>query len=279
MAYKTVTTCITHPERTRDTLAAAAALAERHGAHLSVLCLGIDRTHPGAYYAGAQAIVLQSNMEAAQGEALEIEEAVAAQLAGATIPWDTQALTTQIGALAPVVGERAMLSDLVVLPKPYRDDAGLEDEAILEAALFQTRVPVLVLPEGLTDWTPRRRALIAWNSSPEALAAVRGALEFLAGAEEVDIAVIDPPRHSADRSDPGEALAAVLARHGAHASVSVLPRSTYRISDTIDRHAADFGADLVVMGAYGHSRLREAILGGATRNMLELATRPVLMAH
>ncbi len=120
---------------------------------------------------------------------------------------------------------------------------------------------------------------MAWNESVEALAAIRAAMPLLEAAELVNIAIIDPPSHAPDRSDPGGALAEMLARHGITADVSVIARTMPRISDVLARHAADQEADMLVMGAYGHSRLREAILGGATRNMLEQADRPVLMAH
>ena len=77
----------------------------------------------------------------------------------------------------------------------------------------------------------------------------------------------------------GPAFAEMLARHGVRADISVLAKTMPRISDVLCRHVRDVGADVVVMGGYGHSRFREAILGGATRNMLEMAEVPVLMAH
>ena len=121
--------------------------------------------------------------------------------------------------------------------------------------------------------------LVAWNESVEALAAIHRALPILQAADNVRVTVIDPPAHGPERSDPGGLLSQMLARHGAKCEIDVLSRSMHRISDVINRHAADTGADLVVMGAYGHSRFREAILGGATRNMLEQSEVPVFLAH
>jgi nucleotide-binding universal stress UspA family protein len=111
------------------------------------------------------------------------------------------------------------------------------------------------------------------------MVAVRRALPFLKQAQLVNIAVIDPPQHGPERSDPGGALCQMLVRHGVKAEVSVLARTMPRVSDMLNRHLRDLDADLLVMGAYGHSRFREAILGGATRNMLEMAEAPMLMAH
>jgi nucleotide-binding universal stress UspA family protein len=102
-------------------------------------------------------------------------------------------------------------------------------------------------------------------------------LPVLARASQVEIVVVDPPRHGPDRSDPGGRLAQMLARHGIRADIRILARTMPQISDVLARQVEDSGADLLVMGAYGHSRLREAILGGATRNTLEKSKVPVLM--
>ncbi|MEZ5756087.1 MAG: universal stress protein, partial [Paracoccaceae bacterium] len=148
------------------------------------------------------------------------------------------------------------------------------------AALFEGQAPVLILPEtGAGHAAAPRRIVIAWNQSAEAMVAVRKALPMLKQADMVNIAVIDPPQHGAERSDPGGMLCQMLVRHGVKAEVSVLARTLPRISEVLARHVRDMNADLLVMGAYGHSRFREAILGGATRNMLEQAEVPVLMAH
>ena len=138
---------------------------------------------------------------------------------------------------------------------------------------------MLVLPNKPMATVLPARIVIGWNQSREAMVAVRRALPFLKKAALVNIAVIDPPAHGPERSDPGGALCQMLVRHGVKAEVSVLARSMPRISDVLNRHVRDLDGDMLVMGAYGHSRFREAILGGATRNMLENAEVPVLMAH
>jgi nucleotide-binding universal stress UspA family protein len=95
----------------------------------------------------------------------------------------------------------------------------------------------------------------------------------------VQIVVIDPPAYGPERSDPGGLLCQFLVRHGVRAEVVVLAKALPRVSDVLARHIRDANADLLVMGAYGHSRFREAILGGATRDMLEKAEVPVFLAH
>jgi len=98
-------------------------------------------------------------------------------------------------------------------------------------------------------------------------------------ADNVHVVVIDPPQHGPNRSDPGGALSQYLARHGVKTEIDVLSKTMPRVSDVLCRHVQDLDADMIVMGAYGHSRFREAILGGATRNMLEQAEVPVFLAH
>ncbi len=160
----------------------------------------------------------------------------------------------------------------------YGENATVDAEAVTEAALFEGAAPVLIVPGELKE-PFGKKIMIAWNQSNEAMAAVRRALPLLQAAESVEITVIDPSPNGPERSDPGGALGQMLTRHGVRAEISVLARTQPLISDILNRRATEIGADMVVMGAYGHSRFRQAILGGATRNMLEKAQVPVFMAR
>ncbi len=279
MAYKSIVTVMTDAEIDASALGAAIKIAHAAEGHLEVLCLGIDRTQPGFYYAGANALIIQDNLVQAQAEAEALEEHVKGHLSGLDINWSTASATTQMAGLTPFVAHRARLADLVVLSKPYGPGRGHENEAIVEAALFNGHVPIVIVPDGSDFPDLISSAVIAWNESAEALNAIRAALPFLGQADTVNIAIIDPPTHGPDRSDPGGQLSQMLVRHGVRAEVSVLAKTMPRISDVLCRHCTDKSADLLVMGAYGHSRFREAILGGATRNMLEMSDVPVLLAH
>ena len=279
MAYKSILTIVTDAEAARAQVETAIALARREDAHLDVLCMGVDRTQTGYYYAGATAFVQQETLDRAQEDAKAIETAIATRLAAEDIRWSSETLVVQIGAIATVVGLRARFADLTVQGRPYGKGRGQELEAVIESALFEGAVPVLIVPDDFSGQIAARRVIVAWNQSNEAMSAIRKALPLLKAADLVDITVIDPPTHGPERSDPGGQLSQWLARHGVHAEVSVLAKTMPRISDVLGRHIRDTSADLVVMGAYGHSRFREAILGGATRHMLELAEVPVVMAH
>jgi nucleotide-binding universal stress UspA family protein len=239
----------------------------------------VDRSQTGYYYAGASAVVLQETITRAQEEADEIDRLVRARLGGSAIRWAAEKGVAQLADIGRHVAARARFSDLVTLPQPYGEGRGAELEAVTESALFEGRTPVLIAPGGSGPAPRPKRILLGWNESSESLAAARAALPLLCAAEVVHIVVIDPPTHGPNRSDPGGLLAQYLSRHGVKTEIDVLTRSMPRVSDVLLRHVADMDADMVVMGAYGHSRFREAIFGGATRYMLEQATVPVFMAH
>jgi nucleotide-binding universal stress UspA family protein len=279
MAFKSILTITTDAEKSGRQLDAAIDLARREDAHLDVLCIGVDQTQTGYYYAGATAILTQEAYSQAREAVARNEQAVRDRLAAEDIRWGVDTAVAQVGALGGPVSMLARFSDLVLLNKPYGEGRNYANEAILEAALFEGGAPVLVLPDGALDSGLGKRVVLAWNQSNESLHAARAALPILKAASAVNITIIDPPAHGPERSDPGGMLSQLLARHGVHAEVSVLAKTMPKASDVLSRHARDMNADLIVMGAYGHSRFREAILGGTTRNMLETANIPVLMAH
>lgn len=281
MSYKSILTIVTSAEHAAGAIRAASAIAQEQDGHLDILALGVDRTQVGYSYIGSGAVLLQAAMDRAEADAREIEASVRKVLEGeeADLRFSVETGVTQIGMLTELVAQRARFADLVVLPKPYGTGRGAEAETVVEAAMFEGQAPVLIVPEeGIATAMPRR-VVVAWNQSSEAMVSVRRALPLLKAAEAVSVTVIDPPPHGPERSDPGGMLCQLLVRHGVKAEVSVLAKTLPRISEVLARHARDIDADLIVMGAYGHSRFREAILGGATRNTLEQTELPIFMAH
>ncbi|WP_298679078.1 universal stress protein [uncultured Lentibacter sp.] len=279
MSYKTIFTALTQDNLAQPMLEHTATLCETHDAHLEALCLGVDRSQTGYYYAGANALVLQEVIEKANEDALALEKLAEAELGKTVLRWSCDHGMAQLPDIGRHAAARARFADIAVLPTPYGDDRGPEQEALVEACLFEARVPVLVVPEKRAPLGAPKTVVIGWNESDEALGAVRAALPLLKQADNVHVVVIDPPKHGPNRSDPGGLLSVWLARHGVHGEIDVLSKTMPRVSDVLLRHGADIDADLVVMGAYGHSRFREAILGGATRYMLEQSKLPVFMAH
>jgi nucleotide-binding universal stress UspA family protein len=137
-----------------------------------------------------------------------------------------------------------------------------------------------VVPYAGTFKTIGQRVLVAWNAGREATRAVNDALPLLEGAAKVTVLAINP--HGGLRGHgevPGADIALHLARHGVRAEASAIKSDDVEIGALLLSQAADLNADLIVMGAYGHSRLREVVLGGATREILRSMTVPVLLSH
>lgn len=281
MAYKSILTVATNAEKVVPTLAAATAVCRHHDAHLDILALGVDTAQVGYAYVGASAGMMQMALEQVEATARHLGSVVrhALRAEPSNLRWHVETAVTQLGAITDLVAQNARFADLVILPKPYGSGMGAEAEAVMEAALFEGQAPVLVLPDKGFGPLPIEHVVIAWNQSREAMSATRRALPFLQAAKSVTIAVIDPPMHRVERADPGGDLCQLLVRHGVKASVTILERSLPRIADVLNRHVTDQNAGLLVMGAYGHSRFREAVMGGATRSMLEQTVVPILMAH
>ncbi len=278
MTYRSITTFLHDPEAPMDAFELAIAASREWGAHLHVICVGIDPTEPGFYYAGAQAITVDHNLNIAREAALALETRIRKRLETEVIGWEVEVATVMAGSVYDFLAERARISDLMILPTPYGEARGYIDVAAVEACLFAASLPVLVVPDGYSGPIRPKRVLIGWNETQQALTATHDALPLLEGTD-VDITIIDPLQHGPDRSDPGGRLAQYLNRHGAKAEISILAKSQPGVADMLCRRADERGCDMIVMGAYGHSRWRESIMGGATRHMLEIANMPVLMAH
>ncbi|SDE28182.1 Universal stress protein family protein [Paracoccus isoporae] len=278
MAYKTILTVLSTEGQTAQ-LDAAIGLARREDAHLDVFCLGIDHSQTGYYYAGASAYVFQESIDASMAAAEKLEAQVRDRLAREDLRWSADSAVAQVGGLTTLIGMRARFSDLVVLTRPYGENAAPDAEAVTEAALFEGAAPVLIVPHAGLPEGFGRKVMIGWSQSEEALTAVRRALPLLKAAEQVEITVIDPSPHGPERADPGGALCRMLTRHGVTCDIAVLARTLPQTSDILNHRATEIGANLIVLGAYSHSRFREAILGGTTRNMLGKTGLPVLMAR
>lgn len=283
MRYKSVLTIVSEPALAEQAIAVAARLAIANDGHLDVLVIGMDVTQPGYTYIGTGMVMADWSMQQAQEDAKAAEIAARAAIAQLApgLRWSLDTAIAIGGQLTALIAQKAAYADLVVQPVNRSNGQREIVDAIIEAALFEGRAPVLIVPKevDVEKAVSPRLIVLAWNQSAEALVAAKCALPLLQAAALVDVTVVDPPRAGAERSDPGGALCQFLSRHGVRAEVTVLTRSCPKISEVLAQHAVDRDADLMVMGAYGHSRLREAVLGGATREVLENTQFPVLMAH
>jgi nucleotide-binding universal stress UspA family protein len=201
-----------------------------------------------------------------------------AALSGAGLTADWREVDDPDGSM---VSHHARYADLTIVGQVDPDEMLPRPEyKIPERVALDSGGPVLVVPSAGKPATPGRKVVIAWNASAQSARAVRDSMPFLKKAESVVVLAVDPRGARGDRLDPpGARIAGHLARHGVSAAVRELAVDDSSVGDTILSQIADTGADLLVMGAYGHSRASEFVLGGATRTMFRQMTVPVLMSH
>jgi len=178
------------------------------------------------------------------------------------------------------VALHARYADLVVAGQHDPDSPGGVDRQFLRDLPLMTGRPVLVVPYTFEAKGAPRRALVAWNASREAARAVSDALPLLRRVEHVQVVSVNAaPSATGHGAEPGADVGLYLARHGLKVAVSRIDAPDVDTGNLLLSRAFDLQADLIVSGAWGHSRLRESVLGGVTRTFLESMTVPVLMSH
>jgi nucleotide-binding universal stress UspA family protein len=179
-----------------------------------------------------------------------------------------------------VVTRCSSYADLVILGQALPAGTIALPVDLPECVAFGSGRPVLVVPYGGVRKTVGKTVLLCWNASREAARAAADAMPFLRSADEVIVLVIEPNgARLAHGQEPGADVATWLARHGVKVRVQHDIAPDVDVGNAILSRAADYGADLIVMGIYGHSRLREMVLGGVSRTLLSSMTLPVLMSH
>jgi nucleotide-binding universal stress UspA family protein len=175
----------------------------------------------------------------------------------------------------------ARYADLVVVgqyDENAKTDPGVAPNFVEELVLSVGR-PVLVVPYAGKFQSMGKRVLVAWNASRESARAVHDALPFLQKADQVQVVAFNPEKGDEHGDVPGADIGLMLARHGVRVQAAQQHAEGLDVGSQILSRAADVDADLIVMGAYGHSRMRELVLGGATRTIIEAMTVPVLLSH
>ncbi|WP_194097490.1 universal stress protein [Marivivens aquimaris] len=280
MSYKTVSVVVSDEKTDKYALATARDFAARVNAHLDVYCIAIDPTRYDPMPIGSSVVLLESSIQEAQEQAEKLGKWATAQLGPNMAKTTVETVAIAQMGIETAISRLTRYSDLIVVTKPYGPGRNALHVNLLESQLFGTDAPVLIVPDDrpVGDLT-FARPVVAWNESDESLSAIRKSIPLLKEAKSVDMIMIDPPSHSPERSDPGGVVCQMLSRHGLRPDIAILARTMPKVSDVILRFAAEHANDLIVMGGYGTSRFREAILGGATREILENADLPILMAH
>jgi nucleotide-binding universal stress UspA family protein len=269
-------------------LSLAVTLANTWQAHLAAIILRIDAASVAPLAGeGLSGAMIEDMMAATERETASrthlLETRFASAVAGAGIriglpepamPGATAALSIVTGRDEAIIPSLARLSDLAILPHPDED----EDQSrslCLHAVLFESRRPVLIAARREVK-SLGRRCCVAWNGTPESAAALWAMLPWLRQAEAVRI--LHAPEYQRN-GPPAADVPGYLALHGIQADLATFTPLNRDVGAGLLAAAAAFNADLVGMGAYSHSRLRQLILGGVTRHVLGHAVMPVLMAH
>lgn len=283
MGYKDVLVVLDADPRTEDRIVLAARLAERFGAHLVGLHVAAVSEPPGRldYFNSDAPLfgpVYRETEEQIRAQAEETRLLFEDIIGRHSLSSEWRAAPGWPSEVAAVHGRYA---DLIILGQINPDDARspLVRPRPEEVALLAGR-PILVVPYTGNFSNVGGNALVAWDASREATRAVNDAMPLLAGASSVTVIAVDPKQSQDGHGEiPGADIALHLARHGVSAQVECAVSDGIGIGNTLLSRASDLGADLLVMGAYGHSRVHELLLGGATRTVLASMTLPVLMAH
>jgi nucleotide-binding universal stress UspA family protein len=217
---------------------------------------------------------LQAENRAAAQEAVDRFEA-AAKREGLSA--EHRIIEANLGRAAKLFGRMARRFDVAVVGQTDPEQA-LPGDLLIEAALFESGRPVVVVPYIQTEGLKLGHILVCWDGSRNAARAIADSMPFLTRGKKVEIVMVASGEGEAGEL-PGAELGEHLARHGLTVEVKRLVAADVDVSNVILSYAADRAADFIVMGGYGHSRLREFILGGATRGILQSMTVPVLMAH
>jgi nucleotide-binding universal stress UspA family protein len=279
MAYKDLLVHVDDTKSCAARLQAAVDLAVAHEAHLTAVYV-IAEPSPGAFVSG---YVPPDLLDSLQQRARERAEAALARFTEVAtrnqIAFETRIDRVLYTAVADALATNARYADLLIVGQADPEDAEgpryLPEEVTLAAGR-----PSLVIPYIGPAATLGQRITVAWSASREAARAVNDALPLLARAQAVDVVTVNPRETAFGHGEePGADIALHLARHGIKVEVQRIETRELDVANAILSHLADRGSDLLVMGAYGHSRLRELVLGGVTRTILRDMTAPVLMAH
>ncbi len=256
----------------------AIRLAARHEAHVMGMMLRADLSFAG--YAGADVFSanLDAQREAENGAHARVREGFEKRAKAEGVPHEWHSTE---GDPVRTVSLFSRHADVAVIGQSGRDGAAFgTSRDLAEHVVLASGRPVIVVPRFGEFPKAGERVMVAWDASREAARAVADALPVLQRAEQVLTFSVDPEERG-DRHGPipGADLARHLARHGVNVKVEKLNAPDVPISDLILNRISDEGIDLLVMGAYGHARVRELWFGGVTRDLMQRMTVPVLLSH
>jgi nucleotide-binding universal stress UspA family protein len=255
----------------------AITVANTFEAHVLGVAFAFEPVIPGMVMGGIPPEFIETQRtqsdKKARGAVAHFEEA--ARLAGVSA--ETRIISTGISGAADQLGRLARRFDLAIVGQPDGNNAA-PDEVVDEGVLFESGRPVIFVPFIQKAGLKLDRVMVCWDGSRAATRAVADSIPILQKAKLVEIVIVTTKHFKSDEA-PGVDLAKHLARHGLDVNLKRITSPDIDVASTILSYAADSNADMIVMGGYGHSRLREFVLGGVTRSIFETMTVPALMSH
>jgi nucleotide-binding universal stress UspA family protein len=256
----------------------AISVAEAFEAHVAGVAFSYEPVIPGSVMGGIPPEFIEMQRaesdKAAKAALARFEQAAKRS----SISYETRMLSSSIAAAAAQLGRLARRFDLAVVGQAERGDDAMPVEVVDEGVLFESGRPVIVVPYIQKAGIQLERIMVCWDGSRAASRAVADAMPFMEKAMQIDVVIVASKAAKTDEA-PGADLAEHLARHNLKVTLKNITSPDIDIASTILSYVADSGVDMIVMGGYGHSRLREFVLGGVTRGILESMTVPALMSH
>ena len=254
----------------------ATSIAATFGAHVTGIAFLYEPVIPDGTLGGVPVDLIELQREENSKIARDAISRFEAGVKKAGVASETRQLDATFGGAATPFAQVARRFDISVVAQAQREQ-GATDELIIEGALFESGRPVIVVPYIQKSGLTLERVLACWDGGRTAARAIADAMPFLERAKAVDLVIVAEERKNDEIT--GVRTSEHLTRHGVAVSVKRIAKGDLAVQDVILSYAADSGADFMVMGGYGHSRLREFILGGVTRGILNSMTVPVLMSH
>jgi nucleotide-binding universal stress UspA family protein len=280
MTYKTILVSLNEIDRLDVLLELTTALAREHDAHvLGLYVIPAPAIYPAAGSYGIPEI-FDSFTRYFEEQLRPAREKFESAVKRNDIAGQWLEIGARVPAISDSISEIGRIADLVVLSEPDRSaDKGVELDLVENVVLSVGR-PVLVIPQKSGRELKINQIVCGYNGSKEAARAVQDALPFLKKAEDVRLVWVDPSLERETAGPlPGADMAESLDRHGVKATMEPMPTNGINPAEALLTRARDLGAGLIVMGAYGHSRLREFVLGGATREALSTLSVPLILSH
>ncbi|MFN0194492.1 MAG: universal stress protein [Aestuariivirga sp.] len=280
MAYKTILVCLNEISRLNQLIGAAAALGGTYDAHVSGLyVIPSVQVYPSVGFEAAPQ-VFEGNRTFFKENLAKTKDAFETAMRKEGLSFDFRNVDSSTPIIADEVIAQGRAADLILLSQTDAGEMSGVERDFVEQVVMAAGRPVLVLPfkgEPKIDFS---EVILGWDGGREAACATFDALPILKSAKRVRVLRIDPQKDPSLRGKvAGADIAETLARHSVKAETMAYPTEGLGEGQALLRCAGDNGADLIVMGAYGHSRLTEFIFGGATRHILANLDRPILMSH